>query len=87
VELAMAEDRSPKSISQADVRQGPCPFCGGGSFVWGFFSPGSAPFTFKTAEDSWWVRNTSLGGAEVEARACKSCGNVQLFLKQPPSPA
>lgn len=72
----------PDPIAPPEVRQRPCPLCAGGSFTWGFFNPGSAPFTFKTTEDSWWVRNTAMGGAEVEARACKTCGNIQLFVKR-----
>lgn len=78
----MAENQIPNPILPSEVRQRPCPLCGGNLFTWGFFNPGSSPFTFKTSDDSWLVRNTAMGGADVDARACKACGNIQLFVKQ-----
>lgn len=77
----MAENHNPHP-RLSEVRRRPCPICDGSSFFWGFFSPGSHPFSLKTDDDSWWVRNTGLGGTAVEARACETCGNIQMFLKQ-----
>lgn len=56
----------------SEVRQRPCPFCGENVYLWGFFAPGSFSQTFKSAEDSWWVRNSGWGGTGVDARACKA---------------
>ena len=67
------------TLGSQSGRNRECPCCGGSEFVWGFCNPGGHGLTFKTDDDSWWVRNTILGGVEVKARACKACGNVQLF--------
>ena len=58
-----------------------CPCCGGSEFAWGFCNPGGHGLTFKSGEDNWWVRNTILGGDEIKARACRTCGNIQFFIR------
>jgi hypothetical protein len=71
------DDPKPKNRPGTEGR---CPLCGGGDFTWGFFTPGL--LRFKTEQDNPWVQWTGWGGAEVRARACNGCDNLQLFLRR-----
>jgi hypothetical protein len=76
----MAPHRTPQP-EPAKGRTSPCLLCGGDSFIWGTCMPVGA-FKFKPDNASWWVKNTVHGGSELRARACQTCGNIQLFTKQ-----
>lgn len=53
----------------------PCPICGGMDFEWGPLSSDGA--VFFQHEGKFFGSKDRL-----EGRACLSCGNVQLFLKE-----
>jgi len=55
-----------------------CPLCGGERFTWGLVR-GARPVQFKSDDAGWLVRNTNIGGQNIRARKCASCGNIQLF--------
>lgn len=68
-------DEKPKR--GGDVRESPCPICGGERFVWGV-TVGEGP------NQRLYTRPNGAGwgnGREMITRECYSCGNVQLFTK------
>ena len=60
-----------------ETRPGGCPACGATEFVEGNLV-WNGPIRFKTPEQSSFRR-----GKVVEARACRACGHIALFVEPP----
>jgi ribosomal protein S27AE len=72
----MNYDEKPKRQESAyNLRNRPCPICGGEEFVWGRTSRSDAGWLGFKANDHPML----TPGREVGARECQRCGNVQLF--------
>jgi len=70
----MAQEK-PKRMS--DVRENPCPICGGTSYTWGVTAADKPAQKLYTRPDgaNWGA------GRELFTRECNRCGNVQLFTR------
>ncbi len=68
-------NEKPKNDRISDPHYAPCPICGSTNYRWGL--PSSTGGVYFCESDF-----APLGNNEgLRARACNSCGNVQLFLK------
>lgn len=52
-----------------------CPYCGGEEFIFGVVREEREYVRFKADDSGFWAL-----GKPLDARACKACGSVQLFL-------
>jgi ribosomal protein S27AE len=55
-----------------------CPLCGSDKFTWGLVR-GERRLRFKSDDAGWLAKNIAIGGLEIKAKKCASCGNIQLF--------
>ncbi len=56
----------------------PCPLCGGTTFTWGRLTAQGGTY-FRADGESFLDAFFQIPGT-IDARACTSCGNIQLFL-------
>jgi hypothetical protein len=72
----MSNDERP---SKVDGIKQPCHICGGSDFhIGGIYGPNAS--VFKADDESLLVLMLKFGGESIRARACRTCGNVQMFL-------
>ncbi len=64
--------------SRASAEGAGCPSCGGSTFERGFLQ-GHHNVKFKSNDVGFLERYSVLGGLEVKARRCSSCGLLSLF--------